>query len=284
MEKLMHHIVKIYGKRGEDWFAELPRKIEQLQQSWGLSRLKPLSNLSYNYVLEGLQANVPVILKLSPDADLLSREAAALDAFKGFGAVSVLGIKEGSLLLERAIPGDLLKNTLPQEKRIEFACQVIDKLHRAPVPTKQAFPDIEEWLMVVDKDWDLPKGHLERARALKKELIKKELGRKVLLHGDLHQENILSNGKNWVVIDPKGVMGHPIHEIWACVEDPVHDLKFLASYFGYSLQDVVQWYYVHLIRASCWQAEDGLDASLFLTLAQSVVPMIQPSSNRLMSS
>jgi streptomycin 6-kinase len=104
--------------------------------------------------------------------------------------------------------------------------------------------------------------------------VKKDSGRKVLLHGDLHQENILSNGNSWVVIDPKGVIGDPIHEIWACVEDPIYDLKFLASYFGYSLQDIVEWYYVHLILASCWQAEDGLDTSLFLTLAQSVLPMI----------
>lgn len=275
MEKLKHNIAKIYGQRGENWLAGLPYKIAQLQHSWELAELKPFPNLSYNYILEGLQGNIPVILKLSPDVDLIDKEAAALDAFKGFGAVSVLGIKEGVLLLERAIPGDLLKNSLPKEKRIEIACKVISKLHQAPVPSKQEFPDIEEWLTAVDKEWDLPKDHLERARKLKKELIKKDLGRKVLLHGDLHQENILSNGNNWVVIDPKGVIGDPIHEIWACVEDPAHDLKFLASYFGYSLQDVVEWYYVRLILASCWQAEDGLDASLFLTLAQSILPMIQ---------
>jgi streptomycin 6-kinase len=106
--------------------------------------------------------------------------------------------------------------------------------------------------------------------------LKKDSGRKVLLHGDLHQENILSNGNSWVVIDPKGVIGDPIHEIWACVEDPAHDLKFLAGYFGYSLQDVVEWYYVRLILAGCWQAEDGLNASRFLTLAQSVLPMVEP--------
>lgn len=146
MEKLKHNIVKIYGKRGENWLAGLPHRIEQFQHSWELSELKPFLNLSYNYVLEGLQDHVPIILKLSPDADLLDKEAAALEAFKGFGAVSVLSIKEGVLLLERAIPGDLLKNSLPKEKRIEIACKVIEKLHQAPIPAKQGFPDIEEWL------------------------------------------------------------------------------------------------------------------------------------------
>jgi len=31
----------------------------------------------------------------------------------------------------------------------------------------------------------------------------------VLLHGDLHQDNILSHGDDWLVIDPKGVIGFP---------------------------------------------------------------------------
>lgn len=276
MEILKHNIVKIYGKHGEDWLAGLPSRIEQLQHSWGLSELKPFPNLSYNYVLQGLQGTTPIILKLSPDADLMDKEAAALNAFKGFGTVSVLSRKEGILLLERAVPGNLLKNNLPKENRIEIACKVIERLHQAPVASKEGFPAIEEWLAAVDKEWDLPKDHLERARKLKKKLIKKDSGRKVLLHGDLHQENILSNGNDWVVIDPKGVLGDPIHEVWACVENPAHDLRFLATYFGYSLQDIVEWYYVRLILASCWQAEDDLDASRFLTLAQNILPMIEP--------
>lgn len=276
MENLKHNIVTIYGKRGKAWLAGLPLRIEQLQHSWRLSELKPFPNLSYNYVLKAMQGNIPVILKLSPDADLMDKEAKALNAFKGFGAVSVLDRKEGVLLLERAVPGQLLKNNLHKEKRIEIACNVIERLHQAPVSSKEGFPSIEEWLAAVDKEWNLPKDHLKRARKLKNKLITKDSWRKILLHGDLHQENILSSGNSWVVIDPKGVIGDPIHEMWACVEDPGHDLKFLASYFGYPLQDVIEWYYVRLILASCWQAEDGLDASHFLILAQSVLPMVEP--------
>lgn len=276
MDTLKHTIIKIYGRRGEEWLAGLPRNIEQLQRSWKLSELKPFPCLSYSYVLEGLQGDIPIILKLSPDANLIDKEAKALNAFKGFGAISVLDHKEGVLLLERAVSGDQLKNRLPKEDRIEIACKVMTRLHQAPVPIRESFPFIDEWLAAVDKEWDLPTEHLKRARKLKKELVKKAVGRKVLLHGDLHQENILSNGNKWVVIDPKGVIGHPIHEIWACVENPADDLKFLSDYFGYSFQEVVGWYYVRLILSSCWQKEDGLDASRFLTKAQSVLPMIKP--------
>lgn len=276
MEQFKHHIFKIYGQRGVDWLSGLPDAIERLKPLWGLSELKPFPKLSYNYVLEGVRGNIPIILKLSPDIDLMDKETKTLEAFKGFGAVSVLGSKDGILLLERIVPGDQLKNSLPKKKRIEIACNVIKRLHQAPIPSKTEFPSIEEWLETLEEEWDLPKEPLNRARKLKTKLLKKASNKKVLLHGDLHQENILFNGSSWTVIDPKGVIGDPIHEIWACIEDPGHDLKYLANYFGYSLQDVVEWYYVHLILASCWQAEDSLDASRFLILAQSVLPMIEP--------
>ena len=152
MEKLQANIVKIYGKRGKDWLSELPHRIEQLEHSWGLSELKPFPNLSYSYVLAGLQGKVPVILKLSPDANSIDKEAMALNAFEEFGAVSVLAREEGVLLLERAVPGDLLKSSFPKKKRIEIACKVIEKLHQAPIPSKEEFPVIEEWLAAVDKE------------------------------------------------------------------------------------------------------------------------------------
>jgi retron-type reverse transcriptase len=31
METVKHNIVKIYGKRGESWLSERPRRIKQLQ-------------------------------------------------------------------------------------------------------------------------------------------------------------------------------------------------------------------------------------------------------------
>ena len=157
METLKHNIVKIYGKRGEDWLAGLPSRIEHLQDSWGLSELKPFPNLSYSYVLAGLQGDIAVILKLSPDADLMYKEAKTLKAFKGFGAVSLLGCKEGALLLERAIPGDLLKNNLPKEKRIEIACKVMKKLHQAPVPLKKNFLRLRNGLPPLTRNGTFPK-------------------------------------------------------------------------------------------------------------------------------
>jgi len=77
-------------------------------------------------------------------------------------------------------------------------------------------------------------------------------------------------------LDFRDVKGQLCQKAAGRIQMCCHDLKFLADYFSYPLQDVVGWYYVRLILAACWQAEDGLDASRFLTLAQSILPMIEP--------
>lgn len=277
MKKLETHILSIYGERGRIWLDKLPKHIQQLENLWGLSDLQPLDNLTYNYVLSGFQDDLPIILKLSLDTIGLEREAKALNAFEGFGGVSILNRYKNALLLERALPGSHLKHYHSKDgkKCIEVACNIARRLHKAPLPTDFFFPRIEDWLAALDKEWKIPRNHLQKARTLKEQLLAKMSILPVLLHGDLHQENILSHGEDWLVIDPKGVIGFPINDVWACVEKPCHDLKYIAEYFDYSYEDVVQWYYVHLVLAACWQVEDNLDPSLFLDLAQSVRLMMK---------
>lgn len=222
--------------------------------------------------MSGFQGSNPIILKLSPDCEAIAQEARALKVFEGFGAVSLLDQQNHALLLQQAVPGIPLKN---YPKSLEIACKVIEKLRKAPLPQSNQFPHIETWLTTLDKEWKIPFKYLEKARKLKRKLLLENSASPLLLHGDLHQENILKQGDDWVVIDPKGVIGYPINEIWVCVEDPENDLQYLAQYFGYAFQDVVEWYYVHLILAACWQVEDNLDPSSFLTQAESVIPMMK---------
>jgi streptomycin 6-kinase len=271
------NILSVYREKGRVWLNQLPKIIKQLEEQWGLRQLEPLNHLTFNYVLSGVQNETPIILKLSLDQDALDREVKALQAFKGFGAAIVLDAKENALLLQRALPGHpLRKNPLKIDKKpIEIACEAAKKLHQAPFPKKNSFPHIEEWLKTLEKEWNIPKEHLQLARALKKQLLAHKASRCVLLHGDLHQNNIISDGDNWLVIDPKGVIGFPINEIWAFVEDLDADLRYISGYFDYPLEDVIKWYYVHLVLAACWQAEDNLDATLFLHLADQVLPMLR---------
>ena len=76
------------------------------------------------------------------------------------------------------------------------------------------------------------------------------------------------------MIDPKGVIGAPIHEVWAFIMDFETDTQFVADFFAFDYQEVREWYFVHLMLALCWGIEDVTSLNLFLDLAEKVYPLV----------
>ncbi len=220
-----------------------------------------------------MHGNMPIILKLSLDNEAIKREAFALKCFAGYGAAKLLMEDYGMLLLERAAPGISLKNHSPDKSRksIDLACYVIKQLHKAKTPKTHKLPYMKDLLLDLDKNWNLPFIYLEKARTLRNKLLK-NYEPDTLLHGDLHYDNILLNGDNWIVIDPKGVIGAPINEMWAIVKDVDIDIPFISQQFGLRTQDLFDWYFVHLILSICWNLEDNIDPTNFLNLAIKAYP------------
>lgn len=269
MNSFESNIQTIYGLSGKKWLKELPKIINDLALKLKLRDLQAVPNMSYNYVASGFQKDRPIVLKLGLDAASLKQEARSLKHFIHHGAVQILDEGDHFILLERALPGVSLKSYLPERdlEAVKIACQTMQCLHQAPVPHSHNFPHIREWFSILDKDWNLPAFYLEKARNLRDRLLTTNTDN-VLLHGDLHHDNMLQNGDQWLVIDPKGVMGHPINEVWAFVVNIESDTQFIANFFGFDLQQVRDWYFVHLILAACWNLEDHLDCNLFLNLAK----------------
>lgn len=284
------NIITIYKDKGEEWLVDLPKIVDEVSANWGLSELKPLNNLSYHYVLSGLKNDHPIILKLGLDLDGLKREATALSAFVGFGAVKVLAQQDGALLLERAVPGVSLKSYFPQRESeaTQIACNVMKKLHQASVPGEALFPHIRDWLLALDKEWDIPAHHLEKARKLRDQLIATS-AEQVLLHGDLHHDNILlqshpesvsrSHENNlkrvphdpvWLVIDPKGVIGYPVNEVWAFIGNPTPKLsldtvlnrvQLFSKRLNLNSQLIIDWCFVQSVLSWTWDLEDNQEPS-----------------------
>ena len=300
MTTFQSNIISIYGEKGKAWLDTLPELVSAISSKLDLRDLQEVTNLTYNYVLSGFRGDNPIILKLGLDNANLKQEAFALKCFAGYGAVKVLAEDEGMLLLERSVPGTSLKSYFPichssaslshssaplrhsrvggnlvldprfhgnDNYAIEIVCGVMKKLHQANIPSVHNFPHIKDWLTALDKDWSIPDEHLQTARQLRDQLLQTSEA-DVLLHGDLHHDNILQNGDDWLVIDPKGVIGSPMNEIWAFVMDIERDISFITQYFNYKTQDLFDWYFVHIILAACWNLEDNIDANLFLRLAE----------------
>ena len=218
MKTFEQNIINLYGEKGRQWLGHLPNHVAQLANTYGLSNLKAVNNLSYNYVLSGFQGAQPIILKLGLDIDGFKREAAALMAFLGFGVVEILSENNGLLLLECAVPGVSLKSHFPEndDEAINITANVIKRLHKAPIPNTHAFPHVKDWLEALDGDLEIPLQTLQKSREIRDKLLKTAKP-DVLLHGDLHHDNILQNGEDWLVIDPKGVIGEPAYEVAAFI-------------------------------------------------------------------
>ena len=169
--------------------------------------------------MSGFQGEQPVVLKLSLDKRL-KQEAATLKALAGFGAVKLLAECDGALLLERAVPGKSLRSYFPkrEEESIRVACNVMKKLHQAPLNV-EALPTINDWLKVLDKDWNIPANYMQKARKLRDRLLATS-GEPVLLHGDLHHDNILQNETTRLVSESGSVSETPAQEINSVVNLP----------------------------------------------------------------
>lgn len=283
MRDLEKNIINLYGEKGTQWLIDLPDLVKGVAAAHGLSRLKLVKNLSYNYVLSGFQGSQPIILKLGPDINGFKREAVALKAFAGFGVVKILTESNGMLLLERAVSGVSLKSYVPKKDNnaVQITCECLQRLHQAPIPKASVFPHIKDWLMALDEDLNIPSHYLHQARQLRDDLLSTSAS-PVLLHGDLHHDNILQNGQEWIVIDPKGVIGEPAYEVAAFIRNPIPKLLLLnnaMSIISHRITHCSQilelperrihdWCFVQAVLAWAWALEDGCDGTYFKQLTQ----------------
>ncbi len=262
------NIVNTYGDSGRLWLSKLSHLIHEMSQQWNLRDLQPVDDLTYNYVLMGFQKQTPIVLKLILDSIRLKKEAHALTIFASHAGVSLYAQADHALLIERALPGQTLESYgYRPEKALSILCDVMKKLHQVSTPDKSLFPHIKDLITILDQNWDMPSHYLKKAITLRDQLLQTS-DTPVLLHGDLSYRNVLLKGQEWHVIDPQGIMGYPLNEIGPFVLNPLPDTQYIANYFGFNIQEVRQWYFIHLILNICWSIRDNENPNYFLDLAE----------------
>ncbi len=299
MNVFEQYIINNHGQEGKKWLENMPNLVAQYEVKYGLSNLTPVNNLSINYVLTGWQQDLPIILKMSLDFSALKQEAEALEALKHANVPKLINYDDGLLLMTRIIPGITLKeyiNSKSQKikdsnKRIAISCQIIKSIQQKFIAKVHNFPHIEDQLRILDQNIaSLPNSYLIKARELRDKLLKSAKDKQIsqiLLHGDLHYENIILHYENiilavdddneqekWLAIDPKGVIGYPINEVWATIINIEHDSQYIAEYFNFDLMEVREWYFVHLMLVACWVVEDKGNPQHFLKYAAEALKLI----------
>lgn len=279
MQKLTQNITGIFGTKGKIWLDHLPFIVERLRVRWNLSQLVPVDNMTYNYVVKAItNDNRRVILKIGCDDKSIEHERLALEHFEGNGSIKLIDDDKEyhALLLQQAVPGITLKSFYPAQADfvIDRYAETMKKLHAKPLPESHHFAHIRDWLTAIDSVDSrlIPENLLKKAIRLKKELLGYP-GQQIVLHGDLHHDNILNDGNDWLAIDPKGIIGEP--EFEAAAFDFIHNAETtnaldvqklfgeraarLAQKSNLSLQRIKNWVFVRLILAAAWSIEDKSD-------------------------
>lgn len=286
MEKFERTLIGLYRAEGKRWLETLPARIQKIAVLWELEDLDPFPNPSYHYIVGAMRKGHPVLLKLGLDGASLKKEAKALKAFSGQGAVQVCAQTDDALLLARVVPGFSLKSYFPnrETKSLKIVARVIQSLHKAPFPSPEHFPSLEEVLTPLDKSWEIPATYLEKARVLRAHLLATAPA-PVMLHGDLHHDNILAadpEGTTWQVIDPHGFRGDPTYEAGAFLRNPMVELACLADaphilrnrvetlgdLLNIDKHRLSQWGFVQAVLAWIWALEDGCDLFPFKRLTE----------------
>ena len=191
---------------GPEQVAELvsgthERAVAAIEQ-WGLDDVQPLGDGQVAVVCSCRYRGQPAVLKVSPrrrDQTHRRHETEALRLWTGLAPQVLAARDDGwTALLERVDPGVPLAFCRPRLQALQILGEVAQKLHRYPAGT--AFPSLAT--NGIGRNW---RENLQRrpdALAELEELLA-TTGRDVLLHLDLHTENVLSDGERWRVIDPK---------------------------------------------------------------------------------
>jgi streptomycin 6-kinase len=202
---------------GRAWLERLPQLVSECVERWELELGPAFAGSNVSWVAPATLPNgTEAVLKLNvPDRES-EHEADALLFWAGEGAVLLLDHDEErrALLLERCVPGTSLWSLPDEEEANRIAADVLLRTWRAPPPEGRFRPLAAEalrWAEELPAEWreagePFERSLVERASALARELAESQ-GELVVVHQDLHGDNILLAERGWLAIDPKPLVG-----------------------------------------------------------------------------
>jgi streptomycin 6-kinase len=195
----------------------------------------------------------------------LRREVEALRLL-GPSAVRLLRVEGEVLVLERVWPGTPAA-ARPDDEALAAITATLLALW-TPVLPGCGLPTVRQECTALD-DPDavepLPAAIVHTARRVLDQLLREPAQDRVL-HGDLHQRNLLwSEDRGWVAIDPHGVVGDPGYDVGPLLINPwnadpaallCHRLPLLAQRLDMPVERVAGWGLVRAVLAEAWHVQD----------------------------
>jgi len=284
VQKLQENVISTYKDKGRAWLQSLLGQLAMLEDRLQITLESPLNPLTYHYLAAAKTQNGdPVVLKCGVPTPEFSQEIAALKFYNGQGAVHLIDANadEGWLLIERCHPGVVLSSLNKDDERTRIAVEVMQHLWRPVGSLSTSFNAIETRLDGLKKfkanqsNYLLSQRRIDYAIDAAYDLLTSQ-SETVLLHGDLHHDNILrAEREPWLAIDPKGVIGEREYEMGALLRNPQsiisqhHNLKVLfkrridiiTEMTGFYRKRLLLWSFVQAVLSAWWTIEDGVSGT-----------------------
>jgi streptomycin 6-kinase len=237
------------------WRANVAELVTDCCLRWDLRAGEPYVPGAAGYVVRVERADgTPAVLKVFWPHREAEQEADALERWDGDGAVRLLARdnERSAMLLERCEPGSFLST---HDDPVGVLVELLRRLWRSGDGFRPLADEAEWWL-----EHDLAEVPDKRLRTAAvhylRELVPTQ-GEQVLLHQDLHGENVLAAQREpWLVIDPKPLAGEREFSVAPIVR---------SSELGHSKRDAL-----YRLDRLCSELDLDRDRALGWTIAQTM--------------
>lgn len=269
------NIQDTFGTAGKTWLQSLPSLISELEKKWNWQFSEPAQDLSYNFVGFGKrnEDGKEVVIKILCPDGVLEKELLWFQLYSEM-TPGVWGQDEQrkAFLMEKVLPGSSLKSLVRQGQDAEatrILARLILRLGKPADSTPGPFRHVRDFIPTLSKlHGKVPTELVHLAAFLFQDLCM-TASQDVLLHGDLHHDNILASGESWSVIDPHGYVGDPAFEVGAMISNPLdfypsgdlqgileQRLQVLAEELPWEGQRILSWSFCYSMLSAAWSVED----------------------------
>ncbi|TYK55247.1 aminoglycoside phosphotransferase family protein [Pseudomonas synxantha] len=193
-----------------------------------------------------------------------------LSWWAGDGAAQVFAHDHTAVLMERATgPGSLMRMALngQDDEASQIACATVARLHAPRASPPEGLLGLDEWFNALWNAAEREGGVLRDCAAMAHTLLAAQQDR-VVLHGDIHHNNILDFGpRGWLAIDPKRVVGERGYDYVNLICNPdlptasdpqrfSRQVEVITQAAGLSRTRLLQWVVAHAGLSAAWFLED----------------------------
>ncbi|WP_077622814.1 aminoglycoside phosphotransferase family protein [Sediminibacillus massiliensis] len=276
MQKQFEEAIRLYfPNEGEAWLRKIPDLLSYCEEKWEL-KMEKAYELSVNYVAPArMRDGRRVVVKVSIPGKEFENELEALQLLQSPKLVKVLDFdrEAGVLILEELVPGTMLVDLEDDEHACFIAAGVLKGMLKKS-PSHTGLPSTEDrensMRQIMQEHPEglgpFPIATLEKACQVF-HYLNKTIETYWLLHGDYHHYNILLSGEdNWMVIDPKGLVGEieydliqyllnklPEQDYYSIIQNRI---DIFIDKLDLSRERLLMWGFCHTVLSTCWTVND----------------------------